>query len=363
MSEPKREQIEEYLTDLLGENVTVTGLTMLAQEAESKSVKAYGYGIPIRVDYQMPDKWQHVAVLHTLSKGPFGHEHMSDRAQKLLWEHQAFNRLPCHVRSLDVGGLQPNGCVISLGKVEEFCLLTEYAEGQGYFLDLERLRNDDELTALDVARADALCDYLVEIHRVPGTDAGLYVRRIRELVGDGECIMGLADSYPQQHAYISGSVLERIEHLCVNWRWRLKKLDHRLRQVHGDFHPWNILFRAETDFRLLDRSRGEYGDPADDVASLTINYLFFSLQRSGRLQGSFEKLFRRFWDRYLEHSEDRELLQVVAPFYVFRGLVIASPLWYPSLSDMVRRRLLAFMFAVLESQQFDPAQVNIYCGA
>ena len=245
--------------------------------------------------------------------------------------------------------------------MEEFCLLTEYAEGESYARDLERLRENDTLTELDLARADALCDYLVEIHKVRGTDPGLYVRRIRELVGHGECIMGVTDSYPQ-HPLFPASVLERIEHLCVAWRWRLKSLTHRLRQVHGDFHPWNILFRSAAEFSLLDRSRGEYGDPADDVASLTMNYLFFSLQRSGRLEGALESLFLRFWQRYLEKSGDREMLSVVAPFLAFRGLVMASPLWYPTLPDTVRQRILAFILAVLESDSFDPQKANIYCG-
>jgi hypothetical protein len=115
---------------------------------------------------------------------------------------------------------------------------------------------------------DALCNYLVEIHQVRGPDPGLYIRRIRELVGHGECIMGLSDSYPSDLAFPTPQMLEEIERLCVRWRWKLKGFTHRLRQIHGDFHPWNILFQAGTDFRVLDRSRGEYGDPADDVASL-----------------------------------------------------------------------------------------------
>jgi hypothetical protein len=32
----------------------------------------------------------------------------------------------------------------------------------------------------------------------------------------------------------------------------------RLRQVHGDFHPFNIIFEEEDKFWVLDRSRGEY---------------------------------------------------------------------------------------------------------
>jgi Phosphotransferase enzyme family len=357
------EKIERYLGSVCGEAVKVIALTMLGQDRDEKAVKGYGYGVPVRVDYETADRQRHSAVLHTMSAGAFGHEHMSDRAQKLLWEHRAFNLLPLHVRSLDVGGFQRDGSLLSLGKVEEFCLLTDYVEGRPYALDLERLRDGGSVADLDRARADALCDYLVEIHRKRGTDPGLYVRRNRELVGDGECIMGLADSYPSDHPYITQDVLERIEHLCVCWRWRLRRLTHRLRQVHGDFHPWNILFGDGTDFRLLDRSRGEYGDPADDVTCLTANYLFFSLQRSGRLEGGFEALFRRFWDRYLEGSGDEEMLQVAAPYYAFRGLVIASPVWYPGLPDVLRRRLLAFILAVLESESFDPAQVNGYCGA
>ena len=195
-----------------------------------------------------------------------------------------------------------------------------------------------------------------------GTEAGLYVRRIRELVGDGECIMGITDSYPA-HPLAPAALLEKIEHLCVNWRWRLKGRVHRLRQVHGDFHPWNILFRSGVDFSVLDRSRGEYGDPADDVTSLTLNYLFFSLQRSAKLEGAFETLFLRFWQRYLENSGDREMLTVAAPFFAFRGLVMASPLWYPALADVVRERMLAFVVRVLESDRFDPQQANSYCGA
>jgi hypothetical protein len=72
---------------------------------------------------------------------------------------------------------------------------------------------------------------------------------------------------------------------------------------------------------------GEWGDSADDVACLTANYLFFSLQRSGRLAGALATLFVRFWERYLERSADYEMLEVVAPFYAFRGLVMASPVW------------------------------------
>jgi aminoglycoside phosphotransferase (APT) family kinase protein len=288
---------------------------------------------------------------------------MADRAQILLWEHSSFNRLPRHVRSIDTGAFRRDGSAVSVGDAEEFFVLTEYAEGRAYFEDLTRMRDDPKLMDIDLGRADALCDYLVEIHRVEGADPELYTRRIRELVGHSECIMGLIDSYPVQREIIDRRVLQEIEHQCVNWRWRLKDRVHRLRQVHGDFHPWNILFRENTDFSLLDRSRGEWGEPADDVTSLSMNYLFFSLQRSGRLDGNLESLFLRFWDRYLTNSGDVEILQVVAPFFAFRGLVMAHPTWYPKLAKDVREKLFNFIRAVLNEEFFSPDEVNRYCEA
>jgi hypothetical protein len=355
-------QVELYLCSLLRQPVTIEGLVPLGHGPADTEVKGYGYGIPIRVDYSTAGGEKRSAVIHTMDSGPFGHEHMADRAQILLWEHRAFNNLPRHVRAMDVAGFDCAGGLTSLGNVEELCLLTDYAEGEGYFQDLERIRENGTASALDFARADALCDYLAEIHRSPVDRPGLYTRRIRELVGHGECIMGLADSYPP-HPTITRRVLEEIEQRAVRWRWQLKDRAHRLRQVHGDFHPWNILFQNDVSFVLLDRSRGEYGDPADDVTCLTANYVFFSLERSGRLEGSFSELLLRFWDRYIEKTGDREILEVAAPFFVFRGLVMASPAWYPNLSETVRQRLITFILAVLDRPAFDPREVNACSGA
>jgi aminoglycoside phosphotransferase (APT) family kinase protein len=174
--------------------------------------------------------------------------------------------------------------------------------------------------------------------------------------------MGILDAYPQACDGLTADTLKTIEHACIDWRWRLKVYAHRLRQVHGDFHPWNILFQNDANFVVLDRSRGEWGDPADDVTALTINYLFFSLQQSQRLEGGFAVLFSRFWQRYLEATGDEELQEVVGPFYAFRGLVVANPVWYPRLAPAIRGKLLNFVRAVLDSPRFDPACVNEYCA-
>jgi hypothetical protein len=352
-------KIRTYLEERFGGSVRILGLSVLGQEAGPDALKGYGYGVPVKVDYELSGQ-RRSAVLETVTPGPFGHEHMADRAQILLWSHAAFNRLPRHARSLDVGGFSKDGTLLSLGGVEEFFILNEFVPGDGYYRDLERLRDHGQLQEQDLARADALCDYLADIHQVRGPEPGLYVRRLRELVGHHECIMGILDAYPGNRDDPTAGSLEAIEHACVEWRWRLKGYTHRLRQVHGDFHPWNILFQDGAAFVVLDRSRGEWGDPADDIACLTINYLFFSLQRSGRLDGPFDTLFSRFWRRYVDATGDDEVRAVVGPFFAFRGLVVANPVWYPHLDPRVRSKLLNFVRSTLESPRFEPSRVNEY---
>jgi hypothetical protein len=349
----------EYLESLYAKPVRVISMTEEGKQETGGEIKAFGYGSPLFLEYEVSGQ-RMKAVLETMTPSSFGHDHFSDRAQAILWENTAFNSLPRHVRSIDSGAFLDSGRIISTGKAREFFLLAEFVQGRGYFKDLDRIRNTGSATEEDFNRALALSDYLAEIHAVKLDSPGLYSRRVRELLGHGECIMGLIDNYPETYEFINQPLLKEIELSCVEWRWRIKHRSHRLCRVHGDYHPWNILFREGTDFTLLDRSRGEWGEPGDDTACLSINYLFSSLLRSGRLEGPFEKMFMLFWENYLEKTGDREMIKVIAPFFAWRGLVIASPVWYPHLPSGVRKTIFRFIQNVLAAPHFDPGDVNRY---
>ena len=111
---------------------------------------------------------------------------------------------------------------------------------------------------------------------------------------------------------------------------------------------------------MLDRSRGEWGEPADDVSCMAINNIFFSLQCYGRLDGPFDELHDRFWETYLGARKDDELGRVIQPWFAWRALVIASPVWYPTIATDVRRKLLTFARKVLLSKEYDYTLVNRY---
>ena len=360
-----KKTLQEYLSSVYDSNVEVCSVWRLGGEKidESGDLKGFGYGFPYVIEFKLAGEIKRV-VLETMRSEGFGHDHFSDRAQILLWQNSVFNKLPKHVHSLDVGAFAKNDeCLKSLGKCDEFFILTEFADGKLYHFDLDRLKRTGKLGPLDEQRCLVLSDYLVEIHKIKREAPWLYIRRARELVGHGECIMGLLDSYPPDLAFVNEAYLIDVERDCIVWRWNLKRKTHRLSQVHGDFHPWNMLFRKDVDFTVLDRSRGEWGEPADDVAAITVNYLFYSLQKHGELTGAFEHLFKLFWENYLEKTGDQEILEVVQPFYAWRGLVVASPVWYPKLKIDVRVKLLSFVKNVLKSDKFDIHCVNSYTGS
>jgi hypothetical protein len=353
--------VTTYLESLYGKPVRVLSMTTEGKQetGDDLNLKAYGYGSPLFLEYEVAGE-RKKSVLETMTPSFYGHDHFSDRAQAILWEHSAFNNLPRHVHSLDSGAVLGSGAILSTGRAQEFFLLTDFVQGNGYFKDLERIGNSRIVSDGDLSRTLALSDYLVEIHSSKLDSPGLYARRIRELLGHGECIMGLIDNYPPSFDFIDQQLLKKIELDCIEWRWRIKHRAHRLCRVHGDFHPYNILFRNGTDFTLLDRSRGEWGEPADDVTCLSINYLFASLINSGKLEGPFERMFMSFWDNYLSRTNDREMLEVAAPFFAWRGLVLASPVWYPLLPVRARQTIFNFIQNVLAAGRFDPGDVNRY---
>lgn len=353
------EALRGYLSNLYGGEVQITSLSPLGITGikPEEALKGYSYGTALSIEFTVEGVHRRV-VLNTVRAGGFGHERMADRAAILIWQGEAFNTLPRHVKAIDVGVITRKGSLRSIEDPIEFFILTEMAEGLEYYRDLDRIRETGDLSDLDLRRCKALAGYLAEIHSVKGCEPGLYERRIRELVGHSECIFGLTDSYPTGLEYIGPGELSAIEKRCIDWRWRLKNLTHRLSMVHGDYHPWNIIFTGDTEFKLLDRSRGEWGEPADDVTALAINYLFYALQQTGELDGPFKILWETFFENYLEAAGDRELLQVVQPFFCWRALVIASPIWYPNLPLDVRRKILNFARNILEVSTFDHHEVN-----
>jgi len=311
--------------------------------------KATGYGEPVRVTLRGAGGLERDVVLHTASANPYGHDRRADRAAELLLAFDTFGDIPDHVRALDVGAIRPDGRLISLRDAGEFYLLTSHAPGRPYAEDLRRIAASGATSDLDRARCDALASALARLHTPIGDRPHAYSRAIRDLVGSGEGIFGVVDGYPADTPAAPPERLRAIERRAADWRWRLRGRQDRLTRTHGDFHPFNVLFADGAAPALLDASRGCAGDPADDVTCMALNYVFFALERPASWRTALGPLWRRFWARYLEERDDPDILEVAPPFVAWRGLVMASPSFYPAVPAGARDRLLRLVEEVLDA--------------
>src|SRR5574340_847057 len=233
-------------------------------------------------------------VVKSLLKEGFGHDYPSDRAAVFLLDLDEYNNLPKHVKAIDVLAEMHDGAVKSIGGGIEYYLMMEKVEGRDYFDDLKSFAHKERLEAQDIEKINSMAVYLAKIHSVKKDSRTLYWRKLRDTVGHGECLMGVFDIYPE--GAVACEVMTSIIKKSVDWVYRLKPLYRRLSQVHGDFHPGNIWFKEDNDFVLLDRSRGPWREPADDITALAINYIFFSLKSHGDVRGAYRQGLKVFFD-------------------------------------------------------------------
>ncbi len=357
MFDMKLEDLENYLKSIMPGKVKLTGIGEIGS-LDEQGMKDFGYGKPMLINFTQDDKPVQ-AVISAMKGDKYGHQYYWDRAAILMFQYETGGLMKRHVQPMGMGYIDRSGRMVPVKDVNEFFILNEKVSGKDYFLDLERVKKGQFLDS-DLKMAADFALWLADIHSAKSSQKDLYDRRIRQLIGDSECIFGLIDGYPYPYKDFPEQRFIELEQQLVRWRWKLKKYSHRLSEVHGDFHPWNVLVGSDGDFSVLDRSRGQWGEPGDDVSTMTCNYLLYSLYSGPEMSGDFEKLYMTLWDTYLEKTNDKEMLEVVAPFYVFRGLVIASPEWYPGHPPEVRNALFRFLENILTDDVFEYQNINKY---
>ena len=92
------------------------------------------------------------------------------------------------------------------------------------------------------------------------------------------------------------------------------------------------------------------------MAALVINYVFGAALFPASWKRGLRPLWDAFWEQYLRGA-GAEVLEVIAPFFAWRALVVASPVWYPDLTSETRSALLSFAEDALESPPFDPGSL------
>lgn len=327
-------------------------------------------GIGYLVEFEIEGK-KYRKVLKSLHSEHMGSEYPADRAQSLLLAHHTYNKMGNHIRSLDVIGTCENGRLLPIGEAQEFYILMDEAKGKDFFDDIKRIAKENVFSKTDEQKIIALAEFLAKIHRRRHKSETLYKRKIRDTIGSGVSIMGVLDMYPEDLKWFrKEKQAELVGKVVEHWAGE-KHLSHRLCEVHGDFHPGNIWFNDNLNFTLLDRSRGEYGEAADDLTAFLINFIFYSLIYQNSFEGALSRLFYLFIDKYFELTKDEEMSKVISPYWAFRTVVVCNPhaYFYPDSffeskekALLVRKKMINFAFNVLEAKKFSWKKIKVYAS-
>jgi hypothetical protein len=78
-----KRHLEELRPRRFGPDAKLETYGAIGKETSGPKYKQYGYGVPVRLNIRVGARVIRV-VLENMSPGPFGHEHMADRAQAIL---------------------------------------------------------------------------------------------------------------------------------------------------------------------------------------------------------------------------------------------------------------------------------------
>ena len=360
---------EGYLSETLGKKVTLLSFSPLRREKGYEGGLGSPYVFVVKSDGIVEE------LIVKTSAPVFGLENQEDRLRDSFWTYRTAD-LPGNAEVLGFG-VTKGKKLINLKDATESFVVSKRVKGTAYSDHLLNILNSKKLSQDDITAAKNISDRLVEIHSVKNESAeaaNLYRRHIREAVGGHQGVAGVVDyiyrgidekTSKDKFGFDKKELMKRLlelEKRSVDSSHRIKESWQRCRRMHGDYHGYgNQIFAAYPDrLVLLDRSRAEFGEPADDFTATLINFVDLAVRDEGKYSGNFEKLGKVFADNYLEKTKDYEMLTVVQPFFTWRGMVVMNPVWYPDKSVEVRSKLFNFVNNVSQVEEFDPKEINSY---
>jgi aminoglycoside phosphotransferase (APT) family kinase protein len=322
------------------------------------------YGETYRIEFDVSSAVDAV-VIKQIFPSQFGHDYIADRARMLLLADQMYDPLKGHIDSHGLIRISEERSFRNFrNEGDEFLLVTQEVSGTEYQSYLEDILRRGEPSPRDEAMVSELAEYLARLHRADPPDAmdrdSVYVRQIRESVGGNEGIMGNFDTYEldsEQFAFINSQDVQNLTKCSIEWWRACQGNSHRLTRVHGDFHAGNIFVResgGNTDrFELIDRSRGPWGEPANDVFCLLSDLIVYSQRAEFSGDDPFESLARIFVDRYLEETGDQDLFKFAPGFLAWRMIFLMNPKYYDHIGADTRETLLEFTKGLLQERNID----------
>ncbi|MAG61441.1 hypothetical protein CMI43_01315 [Candidatus Pacearchaeota archaeon] len=352
----KNNIIEKYLKEKYGGKISNINIEKLGS-----GVLGTGYSLKFKINNK-----EKTLVLKSLFTENLGMDHYSDRASSLLDAHDNYNKMDNHVKSEDVIAQNEDNSLTSVGNAKEFYILMEEAKGDDLFKDFNEIKETKQLKDETKEKILTISNFLVELHKNKHKSIPLYRRKIRDTIGSGGSLIGLLDMHPDSaFEQFEKKWMSIVSKSIIFWR-RSRDMHNRLCEIHADYHPGNLWFEDQK-LTILDRSRGRFGEPADDITAFIINPIMYSLITNGNFEGPFKEIFDIFWNNYFKKTNDKEMRKIMAPYIAFRVAVVTNPIFYNDESlggkekaKFIRTKMINLALNILKDNEFNPGKINTY---
>lgn len=317
--------------------------------------KLHGMTHTIEITFTENDGSSGTCYLKLPEHSLFGERLGSDAVKEITWRLEGYPTILGHSLCIGAGGVTAQGDPVPLSMLFPAYFSIEQALPGTIYAD--KLQNFSEHTSRTEALRDvqSICAHMVRMHKpVERNGTALYRRMLREKLMDP--VFRLIDADEHYWSQRPAARME-VEHLFLGWRQRLWNLGRRIRVVHNDFHPWNILIKSDGVALLGARSPG-VGEPANDLAALMVNYVWFSYLTSNKFEGLYRDAYLAFWNTYLEMTGDIECLAALPPFLANRLLLFLDSAFYPGTGDAVKARVERLLFGLLKEEIHPIDDVN-----
>jgi len=277
-------------------------------------------------------------------------------------ERKLSSLLVSHSMANKINGVKSLGVFVKNKEIKEIPEINEETEifqiqeygGDGTcYLDLletDKTKVDEK----DKEEIDQIVDYIVEVHKIkhPSIDKkrldAVYNDFLRNVIGHPEYMLMLLHEMPKDNLVLPPEKQEEFLGLMIENMHQLKDRNDRLTALHGDFWAANAFF-SDNKLFMIDYSRMPWGDPGFDIGFWIGTNLvkYFSTKNP-----YFKETGEYFLERYIEKTQDNEILKTMPYSLGLIAVIYASPRFVPDLEDSVREKMFNHAIKMLKEKTF-----------
>lgn len=339
--------IKHYLENKYGKDVILKEITKLGS-----GLVADGYKV-IFVNKGTESK----IVCRQLRGIGLSRDYLADNVGYLMLQHQISQLHPTHINSLDVVCYGEEVRTVSVDGIENVFQVMEFAEGKSYIDFILEIAKEENLSKKQKDIIENIAKYMSRIHEIKPLEISeeilkhYYWRHSQDYIGS-EVFMDIMDVWDNDKLLDAEEKTEIMSNL-FRIRESLRSEYKRCSMIHSDLHPDNIRIQEDLTIRPLDSARAMWGEPADDLASMLANFIYFSLKNHKKMSGAYLEAYNLLLNKYIDLTKDEAIHKHAQMYLPVRLLILSHPQFFDQDSQELKLQLINLTKDILNSKSFN----------